>query len=114
MADHWTALPVDMKGWTEVNWPPFMADAAPVLEAHHRLGACKWTDGNGHDVAMEYDSDRERRLLVTASLQREMLDALVALWCCRLWQRSVDRQPSQIIPTNHLSHTLPIGWKKFR
>lgn len=57
MAGRWMVLPIDMKGWTEVNWPPFVADAAPVLEAHHRQGACKWTDGNGRDVAMEYDSD---------------------------------------------------------
>lgn len=114
MAEHWTALPVDMKGWAEMDRPPFMADAAPVLEAHHRQGACKWTDGDGRDVAIEYDSDREHRLLATASLQRETLDALVALWCCRVWQQSVDQQPSQTVPTNHLAHTLAIGWKKFR
>lgn len=114
MSEHWTALPVDMKGWTEFDRPPFVADAAPVLEAHHREGACKWTDGDGRDVAMEYDSDQEHRLLVTASLQRETLDALVALWCCRVWQLSVDQKPSRTVPTNHLAHTLPIGWKKFQ
>ncbi|OIW34886.1 hypothetical protein CONLIGDRAFT_688902 [Coniochaeta ligniaria NRRL 30616] len=110
--DHWTALPVDMKGWAELDRPPFVADTAPVFEAHQRQGACKWTDGDGHDVAMEYD--QERRLLVTASLQRETLDALVALWCCRVWQQSVDQQRSQaVVQTNHLAHTLPMGWKKF-
>jgi hypothetical protein len=114
VAERWTALPVDMKGWTELDRPPFVAGAAPVLEARHRQGTCKWTDGDGRDVAAEYDSDRDHRLLVTASIQREMLDALVALWCCRVWQRSVDRQPSQTVPTNHLAHTLPVGWKKFR
>ena len=114
MSEHWTALPVDMKGWTEMDRPPFVVDAAPVLEAHHRQGACKWTDGDGRDVAIEYDSDQEHRLLTMASLQRETLDALVALWCCRVWQQSVDQQPSQIVPTNHLAHTLPMGWGKFR
>ncbi|KFY69384.1 hypothetical protein V496_00319 [Pseudogymnoascus sp. VKM F-4515 (FW-2607)] len=53
MAEHWTALPVDMKGWTEMDRPPFVADAAPVLEAHHRQGAYKWTDGDGRDVAID-------------------------------------------------------------
>lgn len=114
VAEHWTALPVDMKGWTEMVRPPFVADAAPVLEAHHRQGACKWTDSDGRDVAMEYDSDRENRLLVTASLQGEMLDALVALWCCRVWQQSVNQQPSHSVPTNHLAHAPSMGWKKFR
>jgi hypothetical protein len=113
VAEHWTVLPVDMKGWTEMDRPPFGADAEPVLEARHRQGACKWTDGDGRDVAMEYDSDREHRLLITASLQREMLDALVALWCCRVWQQSVDQQPASTVPSNHLAHALPVGWKKF-
>ncbi|OIW34870.1 hypothetical protein CONLIGDRAFT_626917 [Coniochaeta ligniaria NRRL 30616] len=90
--EDWTALPVDMKGWSDLLCPPFVADAAPVFEAHHREGVCKWTDGNGHDVAIEYDSDKQHRLLVTASLRRDTLDALVALWCCRLWQQSVNRQ----------------------
>ncbi|RKU46117.1 hypothetical protein DL546_006722 [Coniochaeta pulveracea] len=90
VGEHWTVLPVDMKGCTEIDRPPFVADAAPVLEAHHRQGAWKWTDGNGRDLALEYDSDREYRLLVTACLPREMLDALVALWCCRVWQQSVN------------------------
>lgn len=114
-AEYWSALPVDMKGWAELDRPPFVADAAPVLEAHHRQGAWKWIDSEGHDVAMEYDSDQEHRLLVTASLQRETLDALVALWCCRVWQQSVYQQRSQTetVQTNHLAHTLPIGLKKF-
>jgi len=113
--DRWTALPVDMKGWTELDRPPFVADAGAVFEAQLRQGGCKWVDGDGRDVAMEYDSDRERRLLVTASLQRETLDALVALWCCRVWQGSVDQQRAlpPVVQTNHLAHTLPVGWKKF-
>lgn len=114
VSERWTALPVDMKGWTEFDRPPFVVDAALVLEAHHRRGACKWIDGDGRDVAIEYDEDQEHRLLVTASLQRETLDALVALWCCRLWQLSVDQQPPRTVPTNHLAHTLPVGWKMFR
>ncbi|OBT70272.1 hypothetical protein VE03_00006 [Pseudogymnoascus sp. 23342-1-I1] len=110
-SEHWTALPVDMKGWTEFSRPPFVAGAAPVLEAHHRQGACKWTDGDGRDVAIEYDEEREHRLLVTASLQRETLDALVALWCCRVWQLSVDQKPARTVSSNHLADTLPIGWR---
>ncbi|KAJ9165553.1 hypothetical protein NKR19_g272 [Coniochaeta hoffmannii] len=88
----WAALPVDMRGWSELHYPPFVAGAAPVFEAHHREGVCRWTDGDGRDVAVEYDSDRQCRLLVTAPLPRETRDALVALWCCRLWQQSVNRQ----------------------
>jgi len=114
LGEHWTALPVDMKGWTELQRPPFVADAAPIFEAYHRQGVCKWIDGDGHDVAKEYDSDQGHRLLVTASLQRETLDALVALWCCRLWQQSVDQQRSQTVPTSHITDTWPSRWEKFR
>lgn len=105
-----------MKGWTELDRPPFVADATPVLQADHRQRACKWTDGDGQDVAMEYDSDQGQghRLVVTASLRRETLDALVALWCCRLWEHSVDQQRSQTVQTSYPTHTLPVGWKKFR
>jgi len=110
--EDWTALPVDMKGWSELHNPPFVAGAAPVFEAHHRSGVCKWMGGNGHDVAVEYDSDPQHRLLVTASLQRETRDALVALWCCRLWQQSVNRQWAT--PLMVYSGIFSFRWKKFR
>jgi hypothetical protein len=107
LADHWTVLPVDLKGWTHLSRPPYVADATPVFEARHRQGAWKWTDGDGHDVAVEYDSDQEHRLLVTASLQRETLDALVALRCCRVWRQSVQQTPT--VKTTSIRDTLRHG-----
>ncbi|KAH8906674.1 hypothetical protein BR93DRAFT_927514 [Coniochaeta sp. PMI_546] len=110
--EDWTALPVDMRGWSELHCPPFVADATPVFEAHHREGVCKWLDGNGDDVAIEYDSDQHYRLLVTASLPRHMRDALVALWCCRLWQQSVNQQWGNLLTI--YSSIFSSGWKKIR
>ena len=92
-AKQWTAQPVDMRTWPRAFYQPgFIADAAPLFEVYRQQGVCKWMTGDGHDLAIEYDSDQEHRLLVTASLRREMLDALVAMWCCRVWEQSVDRQ----------------------
>ncbi|KAL1906058.1 hypothetical protein Sste5344_008169 [Sporothrix stenoceras] len=78
-----TVLPVDMKGWAERDCPPFVDGTAPVFTARQRQGACKWMLGDGadvdsaQDVAMEYDSELAvHRLLVTAPLTRENLDAL--------------------------------------
>lgn len=115
-----TVLLVDMKGWTESDSPPFVAGAVPVFTARQRQGACKWmlgagggTDADGaQDVAMEYDTEPAvHRLLVTAPLPRERLDALVALWCCRVWQRSVAEQRPSAAPKLLSSSSAP--WKRF-
>ena len=112
--DRWTATPINMKGWTELDRPAFVTGATALWEAHHKQGACKWTDMAGSDVAMEYDSDRVQhpQLVVTASLDHEHLDALVALWCCRVWELTLIGQPLHAVQTR--SFVSSIGsWKRF-
>ncbi|OAA61967.1 hypothetical protein SPI_04826 [Niveomyces insectorum RCEF 264] len=122
--EHYAVLPVDMKGWTERDQPPFEADAKPLFESHRRQdGSYKWTDGAGLDVALEYSdtgteprtgADPAPRLVVTAPLPRASLDALVALWCCRLWQQSVGRQPGKSVRTGYPLQMPTFGYSRTR
>lgn len=90
----WGILPVDRSGKNSKNGyglPTFLKDATPVFEVHHKKEVgYEWTDGEGKAVAVEDEGDDTHRLIVTASLPRKTLDALVALWCCRMWQYSAD------------------------
>lgn len=90
---HWRVLPVDLSGKNSKNdygLPTFLKDAKPVFEVNHNKVGYEWTDGEGKAVAVEDEGENMHRLIVTASLPRTTLDALVALWCCRMWQYSAD------------------------
>lgn len=91
LRSRWKALPLD----TNKNRPSiFVKDAKPLFEVRHKNGTYEWTDGNGNAVAVEDGGEETHRLLVTAELMRETVDALVALWCCRLWMFSADNEGS--------------------
>ncbi|KAJ0114095.1 hypothetical protein J7T55_007929 [Diaporthe amygdali] len=89
----WRVLPVDRSGKNskhEYGLPTFIKDAKPVFEINHRKACYEWTDAEGTAVAVEDEGEGTHRLIVTASLPRKTMDALVALWCCRMWQYSAD------------------------
>lgn len=93
LRSHWKALPVDTTGKSsKYNFTAFVKDAKPLFEIRHKHGRYEWTDTEGHAIAVEDGGEEQQRLLVTASLQRETVDALVALWCCRLWQYSAENE----------------------
>ncbi|OAA54307.1 hypothetical protein SPI_08926 [Niveomyces insectorum RCEF 264] len=46
-----------------------------------------------HAAAAEDEGEGQQRLVVTATLRRTQLDALVALWCCRIWETSAELEP---------------------
>ncbi|ORY71382.1 uncharacterized protein BCR38DRAFT_358769 [Pseudomassariella vexata] len=50
-----------------------------------------WHDSDGNLIAMEDHGDGQCRVLVTRPLSRRKLDALVGMWCLRLWSDSVER-----------------------
>ncbi|KAK3943803.1 hypothetical protein QBC46DRAFT_338148 [Diplogelasinospora grovesii] len=52
-------------------------------------------DGKGA-IAVEDEGEDQHRLIVTASLKRETMDALVALWCCRIWEYEVRHNTEKI------------------
>lgn len=89
----WRVLSVDLTGKNskyDYGLPTFITDAKPVFEINHKKAGYEWTDGEGKAVAVEDEGEDTHRLIVTASLPRNTLDALVALWCCRMWQYSAD------------------------
>ncbi|KAI0818349.1 hypothetical protein GGR55DRAFT_71666 [Xylaria sp. FL0064] len=80
------ALPVDVAGRdNKLGLPGFINDAQPFFELRRRDGRWEWVGKDSNAVAIEDESDDMHRLLITATLPRVMVDALVALWCCRLW-----------------------------
>ncbi|KKY36667.1 hypothetical protein UCDDA912_g03339 [Diaporthe ampelina] len=89
----WRVLRVDLSrnnSKCDYGLPTFVKGAEPVFEINHRKVGYEWTDGEGKAVAVEDEGEDTHRLIVTASLPRQTLDALVALWCCRMWQYSAD------------------------
>ncbi|POS77677.1 hypothetical protein DHEL01_v203932 [Diaporthe helianthi] len=98
----WRVLRVDRSGRNSKNdfgLPTFFKGVRPVFEiSHNKAAGYEWTDGEGRAVAIEDEGEDTHRLIVTASLPRQSLDALVALWCCRIWQFSADNAES-IYPT---------------
>ena len=89
----WKALPVDTSGKnSKRGLPQFVKDGAPPFELHLKSERYEWTDGDGNAIAVEDDRGDQHLLVVTASLRRHTMDALVALWCCRIWQYSADHR----------------------
>ena len=54
----------------------------------------EWVDSEGNSVAFEEGEREEPTMVVTKAMRRVELDALVALWCCRVWERSAEELPS--------------------
>ncbi|KAI0115744.1 hypothetical protein GGR51DRAFT_501952 [Nemania sp. FL0031] len=86
-----TALPLDIAGkGNKLGLPGFASDARPLFEVRRKDGRWEWADREGNAVAVEDEGEDTHRMIVTAPLSRSTLDALVALWCCRLWEYSAD------------------------
>lgn len=87
----WKALPLDVSGKnTDYGLSKYLNDGAAVFQFAKKEHTYEWMDENGNSVAVEDTAEHCPQLLVTAELQRDVLDALVGLWCCRLWQQSAD------------------------
>ncbi|PKS05443.1 hypothetical protein jhhlp_008819 [Lomentospora prolificans] len=89
----WKALPLDLSGKSSKwNLPTYVKDAKALFEVKQKDGRYEWSDADGNPIAVEDEGEGQHRLVVTASLHRETMDAIVALWCCRLWQYSAEHQ----------------------
>ena len=66
----------------------------PRFQIQEKDGKDQWTDSDGNAVAVEDHGDGQHRFIITASLHRDTIDALVALWCCRIWQHSAEHAKS--------------------
>lgn len=73
---------------------PLFADKTEALfDARMKLigGRYVWADSRGGgEVAQEEEKDGQRRLIITAPMNRGMRDALVATWCLRLWHDTAE------------------------
>ncbi|QDS72396.1 hypothetical protein FKW77_008700 [Venturia effusa] len=86
------ALPIDLSGKTSkyASLPSFIKKARPFFQIQRKNSKFEWSDGDGNAVAVEDDIDGQNKLVVTASLRRDFLDALVALWCVRIWKDAAE------------------------
>lgn len=92
---HWTALPIDISGKnSSYGLPQYLKHSQPLFKVQTEKDKYKWTNGDGSVVAIEDEDEDRHRLIVTVSLHHESLDALVALWCCRVWQYSAEHAES--------------------
>ncbi|ATY65758.1 hypothetical protein A9K55_001845 [Cordyceps militaris] len=58
-------------------------------------GAYEWTDAHGERLARE-EQDRGKKeysLTTVRAMGRDEMDALVAMWCCRIWEAAAAAQP---------------------
>ena len=80
-----TVIPIDLSN----NRPTLPSEMGPpFLIQRGKDGKDVWKDRDGKVLAVEDWSDKSHKLIITTSLHRETIDALVALWCGRIWQNS--------------------------
>lgn len=80
--------------------PRWSARDEKTLFSVSRGGA--WKDANGEQVALaEERTGGEHTLRTSRALRRDTLDALVAVWCCRLWMMAVVEMRKD--PANQMS-----------
>jgi hypothetical protein len=84
-------LPIDVSGKKIcfASLPSFNKDAKPLFQIQpNDDGKSEWMDGVDKAIAVEDRTEGQYKLIITASLHRDMIDALVALWCGQIWQYS--------------------------
>ena len=57
-----------------------------------------WTDSSGGQAAFEEnlgEGKRERKLVITASMRRDLRDVLVALWMLRVWFETAESKQAR-------------------
>lgn len=68
------------------DWRP------PLFRLQRKADKSEWISVNDETtVAVEDTEDNEQRLIFMRALPRREVDALVALWCCRIWQDAAVR-----------------------
>lgn len=58
-------------------------------------GRYKFMDADGREVACEDGDGDERKLVVTASMERAMRDALVAVWILKVWHDTMESKEAK-------------------
>lgn len=55
----------------------------------------RWTDADGGEIALEYGTEGQHKLFVTARMEQEMRDALAAVWTLRLWHDTAESRQAR-------------------
>ncbi|KAF7589560.1 hypothetical protein BBP40_004139 [Aspergillus hancockii] len=58
-------------------------------------GRYRWADVDGREIAVEDRKGEQHKLVVTAPIQKDMRDALVALWVLRLWYDTAESRQAK-------------------
>ncbi len=86
-----TAVPVSVPAAT-TSRARFADGAAPLFALRRTRDRSQWVVADGDEtVAIEDAADEQQRLMLLKALPRKDVDALVALWCCRIWQDAAAR-----------------------
>lgn len=101
----WRVLPAQMQ--TQHGEPTYKDKKATPLFQVKKDGSgsgYEWTDAEGRTLAVEErsgggknkgeeDGEEVYRLVMSRAMERDLLDALVAMWCCRVWEEAAEGQP---------------------
>lgn len=94
-ADKWKVLPVRDKA--KDGEPRFEDKGRPLFQVAKGKsggGAYEWMDAKGVVLAVEEEEEEGmRRLRMVERMESRVMDALVAMWCCRIWAEAVEAQP---------------------
>ncbi|KAF7556146.1 hypothetical protein G7Z17_g1643 [Cylindrodendrum hubeiense] len=82
---------------TASDKPLFDEKAEPLfnIKPKWKGGGHKWTGPDGTQVALEEGKGAEHKLAITAPMEREMRDALVAMWVLRLWHDTAETRQAK-------------------
>lgn len=84
-----------------------------VFSVTEKQGEFEWTGTDNALVATEYVEDDTCKLYVKKTLPREEVDALVALWCCRVWRHSATTNPAVDHGMEGGKYTDPLGLNSY-
>jgi hypothetical protein len=90
---------------------PSEQEVDQIFGVKRRRETYEWHTTDKRLVAVEDGQDDQQRLVITAPLERMVLDALVGCWCLRLWHGNTERQKAgqQWIKRIFFHHGFPFS-----
>lgn len=70
-------------------------------------GRCNWTDTKGKELAFEDGKGEKPRLIITTAMEVDVRDALVAIWCLKVWRDTNETLAAKM--DGKLAFTVPHG-----
>lgn len=89
----WIVAEIGTKAAKDYGIPDFIQDGRLLADVVVEDGITCWIDGEGNTMATEDHTEGQHTITVTKELPQSTVDALVAVWCCRMWQYSAKHTP---------------------